>query len=100
MKAKHVLSLIGGLLLLAGIVIGLVPVSSNGSSCGSVFSGANPYLVPASCGDMRSMLNIPVWLLALTGGALLVVAFFVHIMGTTPTQSELRQPTTEPGHQV
>ena len=84
--------MVGVCLLVVGLVVGLVPVSSGGVSCGSAFVGSNEAYVrdltstldsdgvstnlAGDCGSLRSVLRIPaVALLALgvlaLGGAAL-----------------------------
>lgn len=41
MSTRGVLALVGGLVLVAGLILGFVPVSAYGVSCGSAFAGSD-----------------------------------------------------------
>lgn len=85
---------LGGLLLLVGLVLGFVPVSAGGSSCGSAFVASDSALADdysavlsggslndatraADCDSARSMWRVPALALSLPGALALAVAGFV-----------------------
>jgi disulfide bond formation protein DsbB len=87
MNAK-VLALIGAVMLVAGLIVGFIPVSSGGSGCGSAFAASSDAhvsdLVNAmsgressireQCESLHSILAIPAWILLGIGALLLVVS--------------------------
>lgn len=81
MKAKS-LAVVGGCLLVVGLVIGLVPVSSGGASCGSAMNSEGHLTlaltqgetVADSCQSLLSMVALPMWALLGVGVLLLIAA--------------------------
>lgn len=81
MKAKS-LAVVGGCLLTVGIVIGLVPVSSSGASCGSAMNGeahltlalTQGETVADNCQSLLSVVALPMWALLGVGLLLLIAA--------------------------
>lgn len=90
MEARKILGLIGGLLILVALVIGFIPVSSQGANCGSAFVKSDDAFVSdlvgtmaggygtvnaeGACDGLRSIILIPVAALLVIGGALGAVA--------------------------
>jgi hypothetical protein len=87
MNAK-VLALIGAVMLVAGLIVGFIPVSSGGSGCGSAFAASSDAhvsdLVNAmsgressireQCDSLRSIIAIPAWVLLGLGGLMLMLS--------------------------
>lgn len=70
------------LLLVAGAVVGFMPVTSHGEACGSAFASGSTFAqafggVAESCSDLRSILRIPAIILLVAGGLTLVAAAMV-----------------------
>lgn len=92
-STKQVLGLIGAALFVAGLIIGLVPVSSSGTNCGSVFVASDDAEVhdvvdamrggdgfriggvAGACDDQRALIRVPTIALMVVGGALALVGF-------------------------
>lgn len=87
MSARAVLLSIGGVILLAGVVLGFVPMTAHGVSCGSALKGNSAARVSdlvdsfssvdggaeAACDDKRSTYRPIVWTLIVAGGALVFI---------------------------
>lgn len=71
---RKVVGWVSAVAVLAGLVMGLSPLSSGGTSCGSVFSPDNYWLGPRSCDDIRNVMAIPVRILLIGGGLGLLIA--------------------------
>lgn len=69
-----VLSWVGLVLLAVGLLVGLLPLSSQGEGCGSAFRAANPFLTPPSCDDIRSLVRIPAVVLLVLGAGLTITS--------------------------
>ena len=86
---KQTLMIAGGMMLLVGLVIGFVPVSTGGSSCGSAFVASNDAQIDDytslllgeslrgatradDCASATSMWRVPALALAIPGGLLLL----------------------------
>jgi hypothetical protein len=68
--------LVGAALLVGGLVFGLTPLSSQGTSCGSAFAPRFEQTLtppPGDCDALRSVTRAPALALALVGAGLLVV---------------------------
>lgn len=79
-----VLSWVGLAVLAVGVLVGLIPVSSGGSSCGSAFFGSDDAYVSdlvdsfsgisgssaESCDGLRSVIRVPAIVLLVIGGGL------------------------------
>lgn len=91
-KLDQLLMVLGGTLLAIGLVLGFMPVSSEGTSCGTAFTGASDdaYVadlgstlvgsagvtdVVGSCSDALSGRRAPALALAVPGALLAVVGF-------------------------
>lgn len=92
MSARAVLLSIGGVILLAGLVLGFVPQSARGHDCGSVLKGRSAFALifestdaQSLCDDRRATYRPIVWTLIATGGLLSVIGLGV---GATPTATE------------
>jgi hypothetical protein len=70
MNAHRVLGLIGRLLVVCGLVVGFVPLSSEGASCGSVFTRSGDAYVTASCESLGTLVMIPAVVLPVIGALL------------------------------
>jgi hypothetical protein len=98
----RVMMLIGGVLLGVGLLLGFIPVSASGSSCGSAFVASNEGAVNdyatllaggslsdatarADCEDARSMMRAPALALAVPG-ALLVGLSLVQLAMARPAE--------------
>lgn len=78
-NAKTV-SLAGGGLALAGLIVGAIPVSAGGGGCGSVLfstvgeprvrSGEVVFLTPPGCDSLLSIMKVPMIVLIVIGGLL------------------------------
>jgi hypothetical protein len=91
MSGKGVLMLLGGVLLLAGIVLGFVLVRADGVSCGSALRGSDAAYVSDlvdsfsnnvgsatdDCDAKRSTYRPIVWSLFAAGGVLFLVGLCV-----------------------
>jgi hypothetical protein len=92
MSARRVVMLLGGVMLLAGLVLGLVPLSAGGVSCGSAFEasddaevadlgGSYPDVLEGrsphedACDDRRSIFQPIALTLLIVGGVALVGAW-------------------------
>lgn len=76
---KRALVWAGVVVLAAGILTGLAPLSSHSVDCGSalIASDADPALVEASsCDSLRSLARIPALILGLAGVALLAAGWW------------------------
>ncbi|MBO0879703.1 MAG: hypothetical protein J2P17_04900 [Mycobacterium sp.] len=104
MSAARVLSLVGVLLVVAGLVTGFMPVSAQGTNCGSAFhasrdaeiadltnameadsAGVSLFNVGSTaeaCSSLRSTVRIPAVVLLVLGGCVLLVR--VVKFGTPP----------------
>ncbi|GAB3456095.1 hypothetical protein GCM10027570_37290 [Streptomonospora sediminis] len=89
MTTRNVLLTVGSCLLLAAAVGGLVPLSAEGSSCGSAFFATNDAAVDdwtavltggsasaeAACDSLRSVVLIPLVVLAALGTVLFLAGW-------------------------
>lgn len=103
-KTSNVLGLIAAGLLLAGLAIGLIPVSSSGVNCGSAFiasddahvadlvgtmsGGLGTQGAAASCDSLRSLVAIPAWVFLGLGATAGVTAM---VLRPLPHQETARQ---------
>lgn len=55
----RIITYVALVLVLAGLGLGLLPVSSGGSSCGSAFFASSSLDLPGSCDDLRSLFRVP-----------------------------------------
>ena len=76
------LAIAGALLLGAGLIVGLMPLSTSHSAytCGSAFVEGNPYMLDSveamnACDSLRSIVAIPAWILTGLGVVGLVGTF-------------------------
>lgn len=78
-----VAAVIGGLAAIAGVIIGLVPVSELGSSCGSGFAPGGGFgdLV---CVQQTNTMKLAAWLLIIVGVAAIIGGLY-----TTATRGQL-----------
>ncbi|WP_346050235.1 hypothetical protein [Actinomadura chokoriensis] len=70
------LPLVGAALLVAGLIFGFTPLSSQGTSCGSAFAPRSEQTLtppPGDCDAVRSVTRALASALALVGAGLLVV---------------------------
>lgn len=84
MTTTHkVLLIVGGALLGIGLLIGLLPVSADGASCGSALVASDDAVVSAlaglgsfgaaeACDSLRSLLMIPAVVLMVAGGVTVI----------------------------
>lgn len=80
----RVVAAVGLALLAAGLVLGLIPVSSDtGGGCGAPFHPAGSLARPAVCGDRLAAQRTPAVALLLVGGALAVAGLGLAV--TDPT---------------
>jgi len=71
----HMLAWAAAGLLAAGLVVGFVPVSSQGVSCGSPYAPASASDIDAQqgyCDEVLSLVRAPALALTITGGAVLL----------------------------
>jgi hypothetical protein len=87
MSAK-VLATVGAVLLVAGFLVGFIPVSSGGVNCGSAFAASDEADIAdmvnamngqvsgiaAQCESLRSIVAIPSWVLLGIGALLLLLS--------------------------
>lgn len=107
MNAKKILGLVSGLLILAGAIVGFVPVSSQGANCGSAFVKSNDAFVSDltnsmtgygsinaddSCDSLRHIIMIPSIVLLAIGLVLMFVAAAMVSYGQPKT---VEKPETE-----
>lgn len=93
MNGKTVTALAGGGLLILGLVIGLIPLSAAGSTCGSAFSGANQHSLAfngalAACESLRSAVRLAAIAVMLIGGGVGLgglIAAHPEIVGKQPS---------------
>jgi hypothetical protein len=71
----RVLLWVGLVTLGAGVLVGLLPLASQGESCGSAFHAGNPFLTAApTCDDLRSLVRVPGIVLVVLGAGLSAVS--------------------------
>ncbi|GLZ15831.1 hypothetical protein Acsp04_60660 [Actinomadura sp. NBRC 104425] len=76
-------------LLTAGLAVGFIPVSSQGSSCGSPYVASSQddseTGAPTACDDVRSVVRAPALALTIIGGGLLIGALAARGSGVDMT---------------
>lgn len=91
---------VGGLVIVVGLAVGLIPMHQGPISCGSLFAPANPYSMGSvagmdACDAAASTRKGVVWTLIGIGGIVAGLAG-LKMLGDREQQSEAASPADQP----
>lgn len=70
-RVGTVIAAVGGIAIIVGVIIGLVPVFELGQSCGSGFAPSDAY-GNLACVQQTNPMRLAAWLLIILGAALVI----------------------------